>query len=185
MSVLAQRGRRTRRGGLTGKPVLNGGKVGRGRGLPRLEGVEGPPAVYGDRQAGGAADSLLTGGHHSVDIPGIKLDLLAGHTAHAVDDDEGLRGDFPDQLSQTRELAQDAGGGVDVGDGDDLVLLALQGGLDIGQLRTATDGGGLKHVDVRAVGPQAVGEPITEIASAQDESVLAGFEQVGGDDIPA
>lgn len=67
--------------------------------------------------------------------------------------------------------------------GDDLVLLLLQGLLDLGELRTSAN----RPVELGnrgAVGGKAVGEGITEVACAQDKRVLAGLDEVCGDNIP-
>lgn len=178
------RAKRNRGGKLTWRPVLHGSKVRRGRRLAVLEGLHGPAAEHGDGQAGRAADGLLAGGDHSIQIPAIKIDLLAGNTADAVDDDERVGRDLADQGRQVLQLAQHAGGGVDVGDGDGLVALLGQRLLDLGQLGPGAHGR-LELGHVGAVHAQAVGKAVAEVAGPEHEDVLAGLDQVGSHEIPA
>ena len=169
---------------LTWCPVLHGGKVRRGGRLAVLDGLHGTAAEHGDGQAGGAANGLLAGSHDAVQAPGVKVNLLAGHAAHAVDDDEGVGRDLVDEGGQLLQLAEDAGGGVDVRNGDGLVPLLGQRLLDLGQLGLGADGRlELRHVG--AVDAQAVGKAVAEVAGPEHEDVLAGLDQVGGHEIPA
>lgn len=70
-----------------------------------------------------------------------------------------------------------------MGDGEELVLLLGEGLLDLVELGAATDLAG-ELGDVGAVGGEAVGEAIAKVASAQDEDIVAGLGQVGGNEIP-
>ena len=167
-----------------GQPVGEGGVVGGGRGLAVLEDVDGAAGEHEDAEAGGAADGLLAGGQDDVDVPGVEGDLLTADAADAVDDDEGLGADAADDLGDALDVGEHAGGGVDVGDGDDLVGLLLQGLLDLLK-RGALADGGLDLRGVGAVGFQARGEGVGEVAGVQDEGVLTLLDQVGGDDVPA
>jgi hypothetical protein len=165
-------------------PVLHGGEVGRHGGLAVLEGGHGPLAEHGDGQTSGAADGLLACGDNAVELPLVKSDLLASDTAHAVDDEQGIRRDPVHKLGELLELAENTGRGVDVSHGDDLVLLLRQGLLDLGELRPATDGAGQLR-DVGAVRLEAVGEASTEVASGKHQDVLIGLDEVCGDEVPA
>ena len=168
-----------------GHPVLEGGEVGGGRRLASLVGLDGLAAEHGDGQAGRAADGLLARRHDTVQLPGVELDLLAGNAAHAVDDEQRLGRHALHQLGEVLELAQHARRGVDVGHGDHLVLLGLEGLLDLGQLRPATHGVGGQLGHFGAVCLEAVGEAVAEVAGAEDQHVLAGLDQVGGHNVPA
>ena len=168
---------------LTGKPVLHRSKV-RGRGsLAALEGLDGTTAEHGDGETSGAANGLLGGSDNTIELPGIKVDLLAGDGADTVNDDESLGGNPVDELGKVLELAEDTGGGINVGDGKELVLLLRKGLLDLGELRAAT-GLGRDLGDVGAVDLQAVGEAITKVTSAENERILTRLDEVGGNEIP-
>lgn len=171
-------------GKLTREPVLEGGEVGRGGRLAGLEDLDGAAGVHGDGEAGGAAEALLRAGQDDVELPVVEEDFFGADAADAVDDEEGLRRDALDELGEALEVAEDAGGCVDVGDGHELVFLLLEGLFDLRQLRAAADGR-LDLGDVRAVGLEAVGEGVGEVAGVQDEGVVAGFGEVGGDEVPA
>ena len=69
-------------------------------------------------------------------------------------------------------------------DCQDLVLLLREGLLDLGQLRPPADGP-IKLCNVGSIGREAVGEAITKVASAQNESILALLDKVGSDKIPS
>lgn len=167
----------------TGRPVLHRGKVRGRRGLPVLEPLHGPLAEHGDGQAGGAPDGLLAGRDHAIEVPLVKGELLAANTAHTIDDDERLRRHPADQRHKVLQLAQHAGRGVDVRDGQQLVLLLAQRLFDLGQLWARADGG-LELRDLGTVGRQGVGEAVTEVARVQNQGVLAGLDEVGADEVP-
>lgn len=167
-----------------GKPVLPRSEVGSGPCLAVLEGLDGTAGSHQDGQTGGATDTLLRGSEHNVKLPVVEPDLLAADTAHAVHDDEGLGADAVDELRERLDLAEHTGGGVHVGDGKDLVLLLLERGLDLVQLRAVADGR-LQLCGLHAVGLQAVGERVGEVAGVQDEGLIAGLAQVGSNLVPA
>lgn len=167
-----------------GHPVGDGGVEGRGRGLAGVEAVDGTRGTHDNAESGRAADGLLAGGQDDVEIPLVEGDLLAAYAADAVDDDEGLGADAADELSHAFDVAEDTGGGVDVGDGEELVGLGLEGLLDLLEGGAVSDGG-LELGGIGAVGLQASGEGVGEVAGVQDESVLVLFDQVGGHHVPA
>lgn len=73
-----------------------------------------------------------------------------------------------DDLGVLLHGREDTGGGVDVGDRDELVLLLAEGLLEVLGVDNAADLGG-QLVDVGAVRLQAVGERVGEVAVVQDE----------------
>lgn len=166
------------------QPVGHGGVVGGRRGLAVAEAVDGTGRGHDDAEAGRAADGLLAGGQDDVDVPGVEGDLFTADGADAVDDDEGVGADTADKLGDTLHVTEDTGGGVDVGDGEELVGLLLEGLLDLLE-RGAVSDGGLELGGVGAVGFQASSERIGEVTGVQDERVLTPLDQVGGDHVPA
>lgn len=167
-----------------GQPVGQGCVVGSRRGLARLEAVDGALRHHQDAETGRAADGLLAGGQDDIQVPSVEGNLLGTDTAHAVDDDQRLGADTADELRNGLDVAQHTRRGVNVGDGDDLVLLLLEGLLDLRERGPLTDRG-LELSGTHAIGLQAGGERVTEVASVQDEGVLIPLDQVGGHDIPA
>ena len=167
-----------------GQPVLHGGKVGSGGSLAVLEGLDRLSAEHGDGETGRAANSLLAGGDNTIELPLIESNLLAGDTAHTVNNDEGLRGDSVHEGGQLLQLAENTSRGVDVSDGDHLVLLLRQRLLDLGKLGALANGG-LELRDVGAVDLEAVGKAIAKVAGTENQNVLTRLNQVGGNDIPA
>lgn len=166
-----------------GKPVLHRSKVRGGGSLAALEGLDSAAAEHGDGETGRAANGLLRGSDNTVKLPGIKVDLLAGNGADTIDNDEGIGRDPVDELGKVLELAKNTGGGIDVGDGKELVLLLRKGLLDLGELRAAA-GLGRDLGNVGAVDLEAVGEAIAKVTGAENESILTRLDQVGGDKIP-
>lgn len=73
-----------------------------------------------------------------------------------------------DDLRVLLDGGEDTGGGVDLGDGDELVLLLLEGLLEVLGVDDAADLG-LELVNVGAVSLEAVGERVSEVAVVQDE----------------
>lgn len=121
---------------------------------------------------------------YNVELPLVKLDLLATDTAHAVDHDQSVRADPVDKLAEGLDLAEHTGARVNVGDGQDLVLLLLQCFLDLVELRAFANGR-LQLCRLGAICFEAVGERVGEVPSVQDEDVIAGLGKVGGDLVPA
>jgi len=169
---------------LTRQPPLHRRKVGSGLRLAVLDHLDGAAAEHGDGLAGRAANGLLASRDDAVKTPFVKGKLLAGDTADAIDDDEGLRGHLLDGSGDALDVAQDTGGGVDVRHGEDLVLLLLEGLLDVRDLRPPANGP-VELGDVGAVGAQAVGEAVAKVAGAQDKGILTGLDEVDGDEVPA
>ena len=89
-----------------------------------------------------------------------------------------------DELGQGLDLTEDTGGGVDVGDGDELVLLLFQGLLDGVEL-WAVANWRLELCHLAAVGLEAVGKAVGKVAGVQHQHVVAWLGQVGGDLVPA
>lgn len=169
---------------LTRSPVLHVGKVGRGGDLAVVGDFHGTAAEEGDGKTGRGTDSLLARGDDTVQTPFVKGQLLAGDTADAVGNDEGVGGDLLDGLHEGLEVEENTGRGVDVGGGDELELLLGQGLFNLGRRGDAADGAvELGHLG--AVLGQAVGEAVAKVAGAEHKHVLAGLDEVGGDEIPA
>lgn len=168
----------------TWEPVLERCKIGSGWLLAGLEGIDGAAREHRDGKPGWTADALLGRGDDGVDFPVVEEDLLGTDTANAIHDKEGLWRNSLDQLRQRLQLAENTGGGIDVGDSQQLVLLLLQCFLDLWELWTVSNGG-LELSHIRAVDAEAFCERIAEVASVKDEDVIAWLGEVGGDKIPA
>jgi len=166
-----------------GEPVGNRSVVGGGRGLARSRGLDGTAGTHHDAQTGRAANGLLAGGNHSIQVPFVECDLLRADTAHTVDNDQSVRADTADDLGNSLDVIEDTGGGIDVSDSDDLVGLLLQGLLDLLE-GGAVANRGTKVCNLGAVGLQAVAERVTEVAGVHDEGVFALLDQVGRNQIP-
>jgi hypothetical protein len=126
----------------------------------------------------------LAGCYYGVEVPLVEGDLLGADTAHAIDDDEGLWADAADELGDALDVAEDAGRGINVCKGDQLVWLLLEGLLDLLQGWAVTDGS-LEVGDLCAVALETLAEGVAEVAGVEDQGVLAALDQVGGDQVPA
>lgn len=71
-----------------------------------------------------------------------------------------------------------------MGDGYNLVLLALQSRFDLGELWPAAYGA-RELVYICAVGSEAIGETVAKVAGTKNENIVPGFGQVGRDKVPA
>lgn len=167
-----------------GEPVEDGGVVRGGRGLAGLDTLDGPARPHQDAETRRAANGLLAAGQDNVDVPLVEADFLAADAAHAVHGDQGIGADAADELGDALDVVEDTGRGVSVGEGDQLVGLLLEGFLDLRVGGAITDGR-LQLGDVCAVGLQAGGVGVAEVAGVEDESVLALLDQVGRDHVPA
>ena len=125
----------------------------------------------------------MCGSQNDIKLPVIKLDLLATDTTHSIDYDQSVRADPVHKLTQRLDLAKHAGAGVDVCDGQDLVLLLFEGLLHLVELWSVADGC-LQLCGFRAVRFEAVGERVGKIASVQNENLVTGLGQIRGDLIP-
>jgi hypothetical protein len=126
----------------------------------------------------------LRGCKDRVELPVVKADLLGANTADTVHNEQSVRADAVHEIAQCLELAEYAGRGIHVCDGNHLVLLVLERLLDLVELRPVTNWRlELCHLD--AVRLEAVGEGIRKVAGVQDEDLIAGLDQVGGDLIPS
>lgn len=88
------------------------------------------------------------------------------------------------KLAESLELAQDSRAGIDVGDGQDFVLLLLQCLLDFVKLWPITDGC-LELCRLDAVRLEAVGERVAKVPSVQDKGFVTGLSEVRSDLVPA
>lgn len=146
--------------------------------------IDGAAAEEGDRETSRGTNGLLAGGNDTVQAPFVESEFLTRHTADTVGNDERVGRDLLDRLDERLEVKEDTGRGVDVGGGNQLVLLLGEGLLNLGSRRNAADGTvELGHLG--AVGAEAVGEAVTKVAAAENEDILAGLDEVGGDEIPA
>lgn len=126
----------------------------------------------------------MGGSDDGIEIPLVEVDFLGTDTADTIDNDESVGADATGDLGNTLDIVQDTGGGIDVGDCDDLVGLGLEGLLDFIEGGAVADGGA-EVVDVGAVGLQTGTEGVTEVTGVKDESILTALDQVGGDEIPS
>lgn len=168
---------------LTRSPALHVGKVRGSRGLAAVSNLNSAAAEEGDGEASRGTNGLLGGGDETVQTPFIEGKLLNSNAADAVSDDEGVGGDLLDSLNEALEVEYNTGRGVDVGSGDNLVLLLGQGLGDVIEGRGAADG----TVELGHIGTvlgKAVTEAVTEVAAAEDEGVLASLDKVSSDEIP-
>ena len=81
-----------------GEPVPPAGEVTPRPAFPGTKGLDCARGGHDDAEAGGAADGFLGGRDHAIETPGVELEILAADAADAVDDYEGLGGDFADEL---------------------------------------------------------------------------------------
>lgn len=88
------------------------------------------------------------------------------------------------QLAEGFDLGEHAGARVGVCDGEDLVVLLLEGLLDLVQLGSVANGS-LELCCLDAVCLEAVREAVREVASVQDENIIVLLGQVGSNLIPA
>ena len=131
-----------------------------------------------------AANGLLAGSEDDIDVPGVESNLLRTDTADTVHNDEGVGTDATDYFGHALDITENTRGGVDVGDGNELVGLLLEGLLDLLE-RGAVPDGGLDLGGIGAVGLKAVGKRVREVPCVQNESILALLDQVRGHQVPA
>ena len=167
-----------------GDPVGHGGVVGSRRGGAGAETVNGARGAHDDAETGWAADGLLAGSHNDIEVPLVESDLFATDTADTVHDDEGLGAHAAHELRDTLDVAEDTSGGVDVGDGQELVGLLLESLFDLLERGTVPDRC-LELGGVGAVGLQASSERVGKVTGVEDERILTLLDQVGGHHIPA
>lgn len=148
----------------TGHPVLPRTEVRGWRNLAALERLDSTARSHNDAQTSWASNGLLRGGNDTINSPGIKLNLLTADTADTIDNDQRVGADLVDELAEGLNLTENTSRCVDVGDGDKLVFLLLQGLLDLVQLRSLSNGS-LKLGSLDAVGLEAIGEAVGEVAS--------------------
>lgn len=89
-----------------------------------------------------------------------------------------------DKFADVLNLAENTSRGVDVGDGDGLVLLLLQCLLDLIEL-WAVANGGLELSGLDTVRLETVCEAVGKVTGVEDEDIIARLDQVGGDLVPA
>lgn len=123
-----------------GQPAVPVGVVVGDGGLAGLEDLNGTGRDTHDAETGRGAESLLGSGNNDINAPGIHADLLRADGANTIDNDQGLGGLLADNSGNALDVRENTGGGIDVGDGDGLELLALQGSGNGSQLRGLADG---------------------------------------------
>jgi hypothetical protein len=157
-------------------PVLERSEVGARSNSTVVESIHSTSGHHHDAQTSGDSNSLLGGGQNDIDAPVGELDLLTSDRADTVDNDEGGGGNLLNGGGDGLDVGKDSGGGVDVGDGDDLVVLLLESGLDLGDAGTGTDGG-LKLGRDSSVGGDTVGEGVGEVS--WNWRLISGIRTVG------
>ena len=123
-----------------------------------------------DRQAGRRAQALLGRGQDDVDAPGVHPLRDAAGGADAVDDEEGAR--LLQDLAVLLDRGAGAGGRVDVGADDDVVVPGLQPPVELAR-RHGPAPLALEDVVIDAEGPADLGHPVAEIALGEDEDAVA------------
>lgn len=167
-----------------GQPVRHGSEVAGGWGLALLKALDGTAGDHDYAEARWAADGLLAGGKHDVEVPRIKGKLLGADAADAIDDDQRIWADAAGQGSDRLDICEDAGGGVDVGDGKEFVGFCSQGFLNLVEGGLFANGC-LELGDFSTVGFKAVGKGIAKVAGVQDEGFFFALDQVRGYKVPA
>ncbi|KAH0389061.1 PLP-dependent transferase, partial [Aureobasidium melanogenum] len=168
----------------TGHPVLPRAKVGGGRDLAALERLDGTARSHDDAQTSWASNGLLRGSNDTINSPVVKLNLLTADTADTIDNDHCVGADLVDELAEGLDLTENAGRGVDMGDGDELVFLLLQGLLDLVQLGSLSNGS-LELGSLDAVCLETIGEAVGKVASVQDQDIITRLSKVGSNLIPS
>lgn len=166
-----------------GQPLLQVAKVDGDLGLA-LDLLDGSGRGHGDGEAGGGTDGLLGGGQDKVESPVVKGDGLNSDGADTVNDNQSLGGDLVDELGDGLDVNDDTGRGINVGQGDDVVLLLLEGSLDLGKRRSLSSGG-RQNSHVVAEDLEAVSKGIGEEAGGDDKSLFVSLEKVGSNNLPA
>lgn len=166
------------------EPIPHGSEVGSWWVLAGLESLNGAAREHGDGETSWNSDTLLGGGDNSIKLPVIEENLLRADGADTINNEECLWRDALDQLTESLELREDTSGCVDVGDGNDLVLLLLERLLNLWQLWAGANWC-LELGDICAVDAEAVCKGVTKVTSVKDEGVVSWLAEVGGDKIPA
>lgn len=166
-----------------GQPLLPGAIVAVGPRLSRLKGLDSLGRSSKDHEAGWASKALLRSGEDNVNAPVLHPDLLGSHAAHAIEDKDRLGADALDELTQTLGIRKDGRRGVDVGEGDDLVLLRLELRLHLGE-RGLRANGRLELVDLGTVRFEAFGKAVAKVAAVEHKRILAWLNHVGCDVVP-
>ena len=126
----------------------------------------------------------MRGSDDTVNAPVVELDLLAANTADTIDNDQRVRADLVDELTEGLDLTKNTGRRVDVGDGDELVFLLLESLLDLVQLRTVANGS-LELSSLDTICLETIGEAVGKVASVQDQDIITRLGEVGSDLVPS
>lgn len=167
-----------------GKPVGHGSVVAARPSGAVLEAIHRAARAHHDTETGWAANGLLAGGEDDIQTPFVKGDFLASNTAHAVDDDEGVGAHTVNEFGHGLDVAENTGGGVNMCDGDDLVVCEFQSLLNVLE-RRALANWSLQLCSFSTVGFKTGGKGVGEVSAMKDEGFLAGLDEVGGNEIPA
>lgn len=146
--------------------------------------VDGPAGEHQDAETGRAADRLLTGSQDHIQVPLVKGNLLASDTANPINNHQGVGANPANNFRDALDVAQHAGGGINVGNSDYLVGLFLQCLLDLLKGRTVANRC-LELCRVSAVCLQAGSKGIGKVSGVQDERIFALLDQVRSHNIPA
>lgn len=159
-----------------GEPALPR-EVVRGDVVASLHGLDSTLREHADGQTRGNTESLLGGRDDDIKAPVVEADLLRSDSADGVDGNERVGRGLVDDLGVLLDGGENTGRGVDLGDGNKLVLLLLKGLLKVLGVNDAADLG-LDLVDVGAVSPQAVGERVSEVAVVEDELDMVSIYRI-------
>lgn len=167
----------------TWKPVLKASKVGARRCFSVLKHLDGTAGTHHDGQTCGASDAFLTGRQDNVQSPVVEVDIFGADTAHSIYHHERLGADFVDHFRQGLDFTQHARRGIHVRDGDDLVLLFLQGLLHLVELGPVADGC-FQLCGFDTVRLEAVGEGVGKVTCVQDKDLVTMLGEIGGYHVP-
>lgn len=166
------------------KPILERCKVGTGGCLSQLEGFYCAARTHHDGQPRGTADSFLRSCEHDVEAPLVKANLLTADATDAVYHYQRF-GAYPmHEFRERLDLAENAGAGIDVRDGDELVFLLLERFLHLVQLWPVPNWG-FQLRGFHTIRLEAIGEGVGEVSGMEDEDFFTPLCQVGGDEVPA
>jgi len=149
-----------------------------------LERLDGATGSHDNAQTSWASNGLLRGSNDTVDSPLVELDLLAANTADTIDNDQRFGADLVDKLAKSLDLTENTSRCVDVGDGQELVLLLLEGLLDLVQLRAVANGC-LELSGLDTICLETIGEAVGKVSSVEDEDIVSRLGQVGSNLIPS
>lgn len=167
-----------------GDPASPRCEEGRRRRLAGLARLHSARAKGDKRQTRRAAEAFLRRSEHHVDAPLLHLQLFARDTAHGVDDNERVGAHLLYSLRDGLDVVQHSRAGVDMRDGDRLVLLLLQDLLDLVDGRARANAAAqLRHLG--GVHSEAVRKALGEEARVQHQHLFTRLDKVRRNLVPA